>query len=133
MAISVDTYIAAVRGHLPEARALLDRHTALHQDVDLVARVNNDFTHLLAWSWVAGDVETCRRVLEVMEMALLDTSEDDYAPVYNSVGIGVIETLDRDIRPDEFEKFVDTWPPGMREIGRRFVAARADYDPDWDG
>ena len=130
MAISVEEYLAAVRTNLPEARTLLARLAEQHQDIALVVQVNRDLTRLLLWSWRSGDVDTAARILGVMEQALVDTDDDDYAPVYNSIGIGMVEDVHHSLPPDEFEAFVETWPPALREQGRLQKAPWDDEDFD---
>ncbi|MCW2801008.1 MAG: hypothetical protein JWQ70_2480 [Aeromicrobium sp.] len=89
-----------------------------HREIGLVAQVNIGLTYLLVWSWTARDLDTCARVLDVMELAVVDTEDDDYAPVYNSVAIGMVEHVHRDLyMPDDFAAFVETWPPVLRERG----------------
>jgi hypothetical protein len=117
MPISVDDYLAEVRADLPEARELLDRLAESHEGVDLVWQLNTDLTHLLLWSWRSGDRDTCARILGVMERGLIDTADGEHAPVWNSVGIGVVEVVHRDLAADDFAEFVQTWPPTLREQG----------------
>ncbi|MCW2746975.1 MAG: hypothetical protein JWP10_117 [Nocardioidaceae bacterium] len=50
-----------------------------------------------------------------MEQGLIDTDENDHAPVFNSVGIGVVETIHQRLAHKDFVAFVETWPPAMRE------------------
>ncbi|MDQ3157678.1 MAG: hypothetical protein M3Q98_13300 [Actinomycetota bacterium] len=133
MAISVEDYFAAVRANLPEARVLVDK-LAAEGRADEVWQLNGDLVHLLLWSWRTGDRDTCTRILGVMELGLVDT-DDDYAPVWNSVGIGVVETIDRDLQRDDFAAFVETWPPALREQGLPYTTAlREDefYDEEPD-
>lgn len=122
MAIGVEDYFAAVRANLPEARALVDK-LAAEGRTDDVWQLNDDLVHLLLWSWRTGDIETCTRILGVLELGLVDTDDDDYAPVWNSVGIGVVETIDRDLQRDDFAAFVETWPPALREQGLPYTTA----------
>ena len=117
MAISFPEYISAVRVDVPEAREFVDRLAEDYKDIGLVAQINIGLTHLLLWSWRSGDQETCARILGVMERGLVDTDEDDYAPVWNTVGIGVVETVAHDLAPDDFAAFVESWPPALRERG----------------
>jgi hypothetical protein len=117
MAISAERYIAEVRSNLPEAHTLLARLVEHHEALSQVWQLNGDLTHLLLWSWRSGDRDTCARILGVMERGLIDTSESEYAPVWNSVGIGVVETIHRDLAPDDFAAFVETWPPALRAQG----------------
>lgn len=129
MAISVDDYLAEVRADLPEAHALLNRLTESHEGVDLVWQLNTDLTHLLLWTWRSGDRDTCARILQVLERGLIGTAEDDYAPVWNSVGIGVVETIHRDLAADDYAEFVQTWPPTLREQG---LMQEPFDDDEWD-
>lgn len=130
MAISAEQYIAEVRSALPQAHALLDQLRKDHDDLEQVWQVNNDLTFLLLWSWRAGDQHTCARILRVMEKGLVGPEKDgDYAPVWNSIGIGVIETVHRDLAPDDFAAFVETWPPEMRAQG---LNQEPFHDEDWD-
>ena len=131
MAISVEDYFAAVRANVPEARELADK-LATERRPDAVWQLNDDLVHLLLWSWRTGDRNTCNRILGVMEQALVDTDDDDYAPVWNSVGIGVIETIDRDLYRDDFAAFIETWPPMMRQHGLPYLAVRDDFDDEMD-
>lgn len=135
MAITAEQYIAEVRSSLPEAHKLLDRLAQDHEPVNLVWQVNNDLTFLLLWAWRAGDRDTCDRILGVMEQGMIDTNEGDDAPVWNSVGIGVTESVHRDLAPDDFAAFIEIWPPAMHAQGLRMHATRWDEDDDdyWDG
>lgn len=126
MAISVDDYLAAVRTTLPEARGLLTRLAHDQEGIGVVWQINNDLTHLLVWAWRSGDLTTCERILGVMEQGLINTDDGDDAPVWNSVGIGVVETVQRDLAPEDFAAFVETWPPALREQGLLHSGSRDD-------
>lgn len=121
--------MTGVRVTVPEARALVERLAKDHDEKRLVWQLNDDLVHLLLWSWRAGDRDTCARLLDVMESGLVHTSEDDDAPVWNSVFIGVIETVEHRLSRDDFAAFIETWPPEMREQGLKFQESEDDeYD-----
>ena len=90
--------------------------------------INRDLTLLLLWSWRSGDHETCQRVLGVMELAVDNAAPGSYAPVYNSVGIGVVETAHRDLALHDFVAFVETWPPALCERGLPYTTIG---DDEW--
>lgn len=134
MAISVEDYVTDVLSKIPEARALVERLASNYDEKGLVWQLNDDLVHLLLWSWRVGDSDACARILSAMEFGLADTGEDDYAPVYNSVFIGVIETVEHRLHRDDFAAFVATWPPEMRELGLVFQEASEDeYDDEGSG
>lgn len=131
MAISVEDYVTGVRAKVPEARALVERLAKDHDEKRLVWQLNDDLVHLLLWSWRVGDSDACTRLLDVMESGLVDTDEDDYAPVYNAVFIGVIETIETRLQREDFAAFVETWPPEMRKQGLKFQESEDDeYDDE---
>jgi hypothetical protein len=133
VAISVDDYLAAVRRDLPESHAVVARLADTNRDISLVVQVNIALTYLLVWSWTARNLDVCARVLGVMELAVVDTEDGDFAPVFNSVAIGMVEHVHRDLyMPDDFAEFVVTWPPTLREYGANMTRFDEDFDEDWE-
>jgi hypothetical protein len=133
MAIGVEEYLAVVQRDLPESRGMVARLAEDYQEIGLVAQVNIGLTHLLVGAWTARDHDACARVLNVMERAVVDAEDDDYAPVYNSVAIGMVEHVHRDLfMPDDFAAFVETWPPALRERGLVMTGPGPYGDVVWD-